>query len=383
MKRILFQEIMLDMLYFLILFGLFAFPFAIMFGNLQAIMYLWLFAIPFFINFILRRQISSIPIMIAAHMIIPIAVLFFMPAGLIRWVTFIIVALLVVFSLTQRAHCKRKFEVEIKGAAIIAMIFLYLLSTHQGFYYMTFIYPILILLIMIGGTMHTRMVRMDYSLETAANFSAQPVKQIRAFDRKATWAVIALLLIFTAFFRYVLVDNVLRVLVAFINSLFSTNLEPTPMDMEPNLPPPMSGGLNLGFIAGAGDPHPIWEYIWNIVGVVVTLLAIVTVVVVIVIAVVLIYRKMEYKAPSVAPGEDEREFIPPTWISRTRKRRPSSQSDNELRRLFYKKIRQHMKKGTLIEKSDTPLQMAERIKAEDIHLLAEEYSKARYYSSKS
>jgi len=372
------QEIMLDMLYFLVFFGIFAFPMAIVFGSLQAVMYLWLLLIPFFINFVIRRQIAATPIMIIAHIVIPAAVFFFAPGGAIRWVIFVMVTILAIFSLTQRANRKREMEIEIKGASIIIMIILYLFCTNQGFYYMTFIYPVLILLVMIGGTLHTRMIRMDYSLESASNFSAQHIKQIRRFDRKAVLALIAILLAFTAFIRYVFVDNILRALASFWNSLFSDITIEGELDIIPVPPAPAQDFDVFGYLADAREPHPMMEIIMGIIGTIITIMTAAVAVALIIFLAIVIYKRMGYKAPPVPPGEDEREFILPTWTMPKRKYRSSIPGDNEIRKKFYKTIRYHIKKGVPIEKSDTPHQMAARIKSEDIHELVENYSRTRY-----
>ena len=52
--------------------------------------------------------------------------------------------------------------------------------------------------------------------------------------------------------------------------------------------------------------------------------------------------------------------------------------DDKTRRLFWKTIRRHIKRGVPIIPSDTPDEMAERIKTKDISSLVEDYKQVRY-----
>jgi len=52
--------------------------------------------------------------------------------------------------------------------------------------------------------------------------------------------------------------------------------------------------------------------------------------------------------------------------------------EDKTRRLFWKTVRRHMKRGVRITPSDTPEEMAERIKSKDIDSLLENYEQVRY-----
>ena len=380
-KRDFFMDAFLNLVWLAIFYGGFVVP-AIMLLHLRVDILLLVSGVMCFGFLLMRRIIRPVVPMVLAHIIVPVLAFYFAPGSFEQAMYVGVAIALALFSFQQRHKRSFTFTTGTVYAAPIVLIALALFMGTRGHDYIYTTYAALIILVSIGSKLHIRMTHVNDSLGVITQTSTQPVKKILAFDYKAM-VVLSLLMVGLVLFLHVFLMRPALEAISGIN-IRMPQFDSSYTADEPFIPPMDIGpGFDLyEYLAGEPFSGPLW--LWVILERL--LFFVMPPLIVLGIGILLfrlirkIYRQLGIKtrqSQEHASGyEDIKEFI------RTPKvRRPwffGSRNEHKLRKLFRETVTRHMKKGVPIEKSDTPVQMAEKIQGEDIRALAEEYAAVRY-----
>jgi len=365
-KRALVEDILYDSVCFAFFYGLF---------TLVSSMLALFMLIPFFCNFA-ARYIKNTVLMAVAHLIIA-AIVFLLLDN--YWVL-VFLAVMLVYSIYRRVKGQQALERLTPVFMSVIFIAIYFTSEYVGLYQHPLTYPVLIIIVTIGTELRSRMIRVDTSLELSAKTSVQPIKQILQFDRKFMPVLMIILLAITLAAHFAIEPQLSRI------SVSRLEINPAPPDSQADiLMPPAGGspgGMDLSAFGEARDPHVIWVILEAIVLFVLRVAMIVVPLFLLASGALALYRMLAYnkKTTSYEEDADEKIFIIPEKI-RHKIKNPLSYfnwNENKVRRAFRKKMQQHIKAGVPIVFSDTPAEMAGRIKGEDVGGLIEEYRRVRY-----
>jgi len=378
-RRAFFVDSSLNIIWLALFYGIFIVPAVLFLESRIDVLLLVSFILSWALLF-MRRLIRPIVPMILAHLTIPIGAFFLAPDIYTQVLYIGVAAVLAIFSLQQRHTRSASFTAGFSfGAPVMLIAFAIFLGT-QGYDYMI-IYAVLIVFTSVCSKLHIRMVHVNDSLEVITQTSTQPVKKILAFDYKAM-VVLSVVIVGMIIFLHVFLVRPILEAVSEININFQ--LDPLPPYQDYIQEPddamiPDLAGAGLEYIPYSG-PWLLWRILEWLLVLLVPPAVVLGVGYFIFRLVRGIYRQLGMKSDKKhehASGyEDIKEFIRPTkskrsWLFGRR-------GEHKLRRLFRETMTRHMKKGVPIEKTDTPMQMAGKIKAEDTHNLADEYAAVRY-----
>ena len=335
---------------------------------------------PAALNFALRRLCRTFWEQLIAHAVLPVVLAVVLPfeALTVMWIA--AVAIMALFSV---AFSLRPPSAESAGF-IFPVIGLFILLTFWAasgdHSLLTAVYPVALILVISGRMLLTRMIKMDRSLEIMHQTYKQPVDRIITFDYKLTAGVAVVLVAMVAVIY-------LLVLSPIIGAIMGLSPEVGEFDMPtaPYVPLslPEGGGDGLDPMAAFRQENgswAIWEFLTRVlfgiggIGLVV-------------LAVYVAYRVLMFflglrihkkaASPMGVSAEDQREFIWRAPKIRGQKRRVASNL-HPIRKLFKDTAKKHVKMGVPIKKSDTPTEMKDRIRVEDIGELVETYEEVRY-----
>ena len=378
-KRNFFMDAFLNIVWLAVFYGLFVVPSVLWLEiHLGVLLFASLSAQLFF--FLMRRFIRPVVPMFLVHLILPAAAFYFAP-GILSQVAYVgVMVVLGAFSLQQRYKRSATFAHGFGIAAPVALVVLALFMGRQGYDYLYTIYVVLIVLAGVGSKLHIRMTYVNDSLAVITQTSTQPVKKILAFDNKAM-AVLGVVVIGLIVFLHIFVLR--PALEAAYNMRPSINLD-IQMDGDFHIPqtPQRTGGGDMDMFIDSmyREPWLLWVILERILMVAVPVVGVLAIGYAIFRVARSVYRRMnirDNRDHKHASGyEDVKEFI------RTPRARRSwffgPRGEHKLRRLFRETMTRHIKKGTPIKNTDTPVEMAGKVQAEDISGLAEEYAAVRY-----
>jgi len=380
-KRDFFMDALMNLIWLAVFYGIFVAP-TVIFLELPVDVLLLASAVAMVFFFLVRRLIRPIVPMLLVHIIAPIAVFYFVSE--IFWLLMLVGVTLVfaVFSLQQRHTRSDTFAPSFTYISPIILVILALVVGSQGHGYLYMTYAILIIFACLGSKLHIRMTHVSDSLEVITQTSTQPVKKILAFDYKAM-VVFCLVMIGMIIFLHVFLMRPAIELISGIQINLQVDLADTDDDYIPEpapQAPSLPGGMDLSELFEERGPSIIWVVLEWILFIVAPPLIIAGIGFVLFRVAREIYRRLGVKTnrdhDHASGYEDIKEFI------RTPKVKRSwffgSRNEHKLRRLFRETVTRHIKKGAPIIKSDTPVQMAEKIQVEDFNNLAEEYAAVRY-----
>jgi len=378
-KREIFMDLYLNIVVHGAIYGLFVLP-AILFFEVRVDVLLLVMVAGMTYFFVVRRLIEIVALMFLAHIIVFLAVWFLTP-GLFYVVFYICVAIaLVGYSLFQRYRRSMTFSREFILFVPAMLVIVALLLGLQGHGYMHVPYVLLIILTSVGSRLHVRMTTVNDSLTVISQSSSQPVQKILNYDLKAM-VVLGVVLIGMALLFHVLLIRPALEVVSGIN--IERDLEPAPEDLFIPVHDDIQGHGGLPeelLMFDDRGPALIWQVLEQLLIFILLPSLVLALLVFIFIIIRNIIRGWRLRGRhSIKPPdgyEDIKEFIrgPRGWAPWRR----GPRNDNKLRRLFRETIIRHMKKGVPIQKTDTPLQMAEKIQTEDINALVEDYGAVRY-----
>jgi len=222
------------------------------------------------------------------------------------------------------------------------------------------------------------MAQINESLEVITQTSNQPVKKILTFDYKAM-AVLSVVMVGAIIFLHVfLVSPALEAI-----SGIRINVLHEPLNIQDSIPELEQAGFAPGMaLIGDIDAEPmlIWRVLERLFMLLVPPLLVLGVGYFIFRVIREVYRRLGMKnaqdTEHASGLEDIKEFISAPKLKRTWFFGP--RGEHKLRKRFRETITRHIKKGVPIKKSDTPFDMAGKIRAEDIGSLVDEYAAVRY-----
>jgi len=381
-KRDFLMDAFLSLIWLAVFYGFFIMPAVILFGLRLDVLLIVSVMIQLYLYFV-RRFVRLILPMVLLHLIIPVAAFYIAP-GIVEQVQYIAVSVvLVLFSLQQRYTRSVSFALGFTVAAPLVLVVIALALGYLGHSNVYTIYAVLVIYTGLCSKLHMRMTYVNDSLTVITQTSTQPVKKIMAFDYKATIALTVVIIGMIAFLHIFLLRPALEAVYDIVTSIrFELPYMPYE-DVQLPMPPPSGGGMNISDIMGfyeVAEPWLIWVILERILIIVLPPAVVFGLGVIIFRLARNIYRLMGVKSNQdhehASGYEDIKEFI------RTPKVKRSwffgSRNEHKLRRLFRETVTRHMKKGVPIKKSDTPIEMAEKIQAESISKLADEYAAVRY-----
>ena len=379
-KRDFLMDAFLNLIWLSVFYGIFIMP-AVVILNLRVdILFLASFIMSL-VYFFIRRYIRLVFPMIIAHIIVPVVV-FNLAFGFAQALYVGVAVFLMIFSFQQRHTRSATFGVGFSYAASIVLIAFALFVNAHG-YDLLFIYAVLMIFVSVGSKLHTRMVQVNDSLEVITQTSTQPVKKILAFDYKATLVFCIVIVGLIVFLHVFFIRPALEAA-----SEIRINMQLGPLPPHADLDEANGdtsytpGGIDFSDIE-LRDPWLIWVILERM------LMTMVPPIIILGVAYLLfrlareVLRHMKgrnIQEHEHASGfEDVKEFI-----SAPKARRPwffAHRGEHKLRRLFRETMTRHIKKGVPIKKTDTPVQMAKKVQAEDLSGLVEEYTAVRYGKS--
>ncbi|MCL2420577.1 MAG: hypothetical protein FWD03_01855 [Defluviitaleaceae bacterium] len=380
-KRVLFQDMLYDITRFAVFYGVFLIAIIALFRDSYPVFLLLIGLMPFFINFLARHFIRNVILMIFAHLAFPVAAYFAVADFIPRIITVIILLLFMLYSLVRRIKGKAVAEEQLFCTfGSLSLAIMCFAGISLGHHYAAIVYPILIMVIIIGHAIYSRMAKVDMSLEVITQTSTQPVRQILALDHKMMPVLVAVLLLFTFVAYVAFADPLMRLIASHISiPQFETTGYDGPFINTNHFSMLQAPGLS--FLAMGAETHPIWAFLDAMIYYLLMSVAALLAAALLITSIVTLYRLLGHKkaAPAYA-GEDEKAFVIPEKVKNARRKLWDffPMPEDKTRRMFRKKIMKHKKMGVPINKSDTPTQMVDRIQSEDISALATEYEKVRY-----
>jgi len=416
--RLIWADILGGLIMLSILLGILILPIAQWHGDPDWLMQILpLLAVPFLVNIVLRRSLKIFLLMAVAHLIIPGLAYLFLPD------LFIFVLLLAGISIFQwfGLHDKKvktlgalerhQIQSFLAACVFIAGLFAFIAfmsemfahtrppfivtALFRLFYFFNvdspfitrIVYPVLIGIILVGGILYAHITRMDFTLEAVTLDSKQPVKRILRFDYRLMLVLLAVMLGSMFFLRVTVLDRTMAIVYDFRFPEQTFQLR----DRTPVYEPAEDGrywgdGItiqDIGEQRGHGSIQFLYILSRLLIPVGIAMMIVVLAMVIVGLGSRLFMREgrgIFRERPPLSDDEDERIFIVPPQ-RRTQMealidavRRP----EHPTRRRFRKKILQHKKTGVVFTPADTPSQMANRVTAEDISKLVEEYQAVRY-----
>ena len=376
-KRIFIMDVSLNLIWLAVFYGLAVMPAVIFLEARLDVLFLISFGISFSFFFI-RRKVRPIIPMLLLHLIFPIGVYLLSPDYHYLALYMGLTLLLGAFSLQQRHSPSQTFTSGFTYGTPLVFIVLAIFAGSQGYgdWPMS---AAIVIFACVGSKLHMRAAQVNESLEIITQTSTQPVKRILAFDYKAG-VVLGLAMVGLVVFLYVFVTRPVLTAISGI----TLDIEPgAPQRGSPFLPNMAPAAFDPAGLMGDLEPREP-ALIWRILSMLLTVIMPPAILVGIVIGLFRVIREI-YRRLGIKRGqsqelntgfEDVKEFI-----HTPKPKRPwffGRRNEHKLRRLFRETVSRHMKKGVPIYKADAPGEMAEKILAEDIRSLADEYAAVRY-----
>ena len=379
-KRYLFMDIFANILFLVLFYGILATPVLVFFIDVGVDVLFVVMAAVMCYFFVIRRVIKPVVPMFLAHVAVPVAAWYFAPGQHYVITYFIMTVMLTIFSLYQRHRKTLSFSYESTIFIPLSLVIAALIVIYFDHYYMIVPYAALIITISVGVRLHSRMYHINASLELISQNSTQPVQKILAFDYKILLVLTPVFVGLILLINHVIIRPILEAISGFRLNTQIDYTELPPFELLPGQSLPMAGGLPPELMGLDNEPSIIWRFLEIVVFYAILPLVALGLIILLFRTIRKIYVKMRlknYQSPDLTNGfEDIKEFIRTPKAKRIRRRGP--RNEHRLRRLFRETVTQHIKKGVPIQKSDTPLEMADRILSEDISELTEAYEAVRY-----
>lgn len=342
----------------------------------------------------LRLFVKNFWLFVAAHIALVAATLF-VPAELAAKVILcLLTAACAVFSIHDRTREFKEgisaYTVPLACALNLALYLAVTLGIKRTD--ITNIFPISPVILLVLWLFHTQMFNFDTALAIAADTHVTPMKKLRRFNNAAAIALAAAALVVVGLALALRAQDGLSFLLKELQNFWWWLVSHQKPDTGAALPTPILStpeplqGIDLSQIVGDDKPvKPMPPWVDFLLSKVLPTLIALGILCLIIYGVYLVYKK--FYAQRNSDG-DVKEFVAPeTFKDRSsavkffRRFLPTWSNDNagKARKLFYKKITAHVKRGASVKRNDTPDEIAEKIKSrEDISLLANIYDKARY-----
>ncbi|MCL2361105.1 MAG: hypothetical protein FWC73_04725 [Defluviitaleaceae bacterium] len=378
-QRNLFMDIFLNILIFMLVYGIFLAP-AVIFLDAQPVGLLGMMLGAFSYLFIARRFIKPVIPMFLAHVVLLFAAWFF-ATGVLYTVAYMVVTVaFVVYSLFRRYRRGTTFTSEFTFFAPITLITLALVLVYLGHGHLVGPYTGMIIAICVGTRLHMRMFQVNASLEVITQSSDQHIQNILTFDHK-TMLFLGLILVGMILLLNTLIITPLLDVISTFRPNFQVDIAPDEYEHDMIWNMGMEGGMGfppelMDYVRGPALIWRILEWIVLYVGMPALGLAVLYLILTKIRNLFNLWRLRKNPDSEIRDEfADVKEFI----------RKPKAKTrwwnrgkEHKIRRLFRETITRHIKKGAPIIKTDTPDEMTGKITIEDITTLTEEYAIVRY-----
>lgn len=324
-----------------------------------------------------------------AHLIVPIVLIVMLPFN-ITGVTWMLLS--IVMSAHSIWFALRKAPTKSMGfifpVAIIFVVLAFWMAAWDNWFLIA-LYTPLLLFVITGRLVVVHMVKVDNSLKAAESSSQQAIGKIIKFNYKLLGGFVLTFSALVTALYFVLVRPMLVAISNFFEGL--PTFEPVYITREEymgitehELSMGMMGpGPGLMQYLGPGRTSTVVNFILTVIfGSMLVLLLIA--VVFMILRAVLRWFNLRVTKPGAAHQEllaeieDEKEFIGLSSLRRGRRVKASTVKEHPLRRLFRETVKKYVKMGIPIKNTDTPTEMAVRVRDREFDGLAEEYSQVRY-----
>jgi len=383
-RRRLVCEILDNATYLLVFYGLFVTVLFAYSGDILDLQRAGLLAVPFVVNFFLRRISRIVVVSLIIHLLVPVIFLAAMPFEMYTLIWAVGLFVMAIFSTTYPFNKAPSSAAAFVATSTILFIVLSVWAGNRGYWGLASVYPPVLVGIVLGRHFLMRMLQMNKSLEAIQSTSQTPVKKILVFDYKVAMGLIVLMIGMIAVFYVFLVGPALRLAAELAPGLpqfptFEADAEPERVHA---LPP---GGMNFDDYMSIADTSNIFARLLGmLLRIIFSILAIVAVGALIALIIQAIIKFVGLRSSRVKQMrdvdglEDEKEFVFPVEKWRKQRSKIFAKNEHPVRKLFRETAMLHIKNGVPIVKADTPAEIANRIKSENIAGLVEEYSLIRY-----
>ncbi|MDR2649510.1 MAG: hypothetical protein LBB94_07320 [Clostridiales bacterium] len=341
-----------------------------------------LFIVPHAICLLLRRHLKRLSLFLLIHAAMPLSVLI-LDAGLYQRLTYLAFMLaIVIYSVVKRLKdtapdVSASFVTANTVCALVLAIAAGRLNQPEAAY----VQPFSAAVVFICYIVFQHMRNLDDTLELITKTTVQPIRAVLSMNNRiiASFAVIAAIAALLS--GFVKLDRAVALLGSWIAAFLRFSLgfldgRESVAETEALLETPAPPDDFSPFPIEPQKEWPFWAIFENVVRYVITGALIVAAAGLIIYLCVRLYRRFYETVKS----DDEIEIIPHDTLAAEAMRAIKAFfiPVSGVRRRFYKKIRQYIKKGAPILPSDTPEEMTWKIIAEDISELTDAYQKERY-----
>ena len=364
-------------------------------GQLSLVWLSLLLALPFFFCSLVRHTIRSTVLFTLLHAA-PLVGVFFVSSIPLGWRAFIAVFIFVTanYSFAVRPNDGLKIDTGALMLCCAANAALVLICNYMDIARVAFVPTAWAFFMLMAHLIYMQSYRLDASLELVSDKMRQPIQTITHFNNSIIFGFVLIAALFLLLAPFLPMDKLLSLVVPallaalrwIIVLIMSIIRFKSPDTGEGG--PPASTDNGLGDL-GPGEAGAFWIFLEQLTYLVVTAAIIVGIIALIFYAVYSVYRS--FFATRSTDG-DIREYIGPAPLIEQMRvswrnffnRTPVFGDDDSgrIRRLYYKKVRRHIRRGAEITSSDTANEICEKLRTrEDIDTLTEKYNHARYGNS--
>ena len=346
----------------------------------------YLLALPFFLTMLFRRLFTSLASFILLHAALLASVYVWPVGAYLKILLAIFMAVSVIYSFADRLS---------RDGKSLTLAFLALsaaLNIGAGLitpaleldvpvsYYMTNFF-----IVALCYFLYRHITDVAFSLEAISLTSSQPVATIKKYNNAAIVIFMALASVAALLSRFIPVGALLRaagnLFIAFLRFLYGLAGE-SEVTEEPQPMPSPGGQDDLGMLGPPSEPFILWVILEKII---LFIFYAATVIGIVGGIIYLCYKLYKSFYSKKSENADVREFVPPEAVYERIAARFGGAvpfliaPSQRIRRLFYRKVRKHMKAGLAVEASQTAREIAAEInKKENIDELTTLYENARY-----
>jgi hypothetical protein len=366
---------------FALFFSLAVLPAALLLRNPYITYGLVLFIIPHAICFWLRLRIKHLSLFLLLHAAMPLLTVFLVSGLYPRLIYLAFTLAIVIYSVVNRLRdTPPEVGAAFVAAHIVCALVLAIAAGRLNQPEAAYVQPISAAVVFICYMVFQHIRNMDDTLELITKTTVQPIRAILSMNNRIIAAFAGIAAVSALLSGFVRLDSVVallgRGLLAFLRFLLGF-LNGTGSGEEAEAPPETAAPDNFPpFPVEPRKEWPIWAIIENVMKYVLTAALIAAAAGLVIYLCYRLYRRFYETVKS----DDEIEVIPHDTLAAEAVKAIKAFfiPVSGMRRRFYKKIRQYIKRGAPIFPSDTPEEMSRKITAEDISDLTDAYQKERY-----
>ncbi len=367
-----------ELWFFFFLAGIFSLPSWMVLKNVS---YITLFLIPILLSFLIRKTVKNFFLFLGLNLLFVLPVFALDLYQSLFYGAFFLFLFFNTFIKRLKPYQELSFSaiVVVLGLNIAVSVSASVLGYKQIPPYM-FIYSLLAVLTFL---ISSQIRKVDYSLELITATTFQPVDRILSFNNRTFLLFAGILLVLSV--GSLLIDfegyiygllGLILTGIRYLASLQKPELPGEPLvEVTPPPPPPATMGR---FPLDPGKENFIVKLIEEIIMFLMQIVLVLGFIGLILYAAYLLYKKFY----SVKKSDDIVEFISPeTSLERMLQSIKTSflGPSNKLRRIYFKKVKSYIKKGSSIQSSDTTAEIQEKLSSfEDISELTGKYEQVRY-----